>query len=74
MHTAAWGSIATFAIVYAFQGMDHYFLFTIVSVLMAGIVGTARASLKAHTHFELYTGYAAGIFAQVISYFISTII
>jgi hypothetical protein len=39
-------------------------LVLIVSVLVAGLVGTSRLGLKAHTSRELYAGFALGLLCQ----------
>ena len=41
----------------------------IVSVFLALILGIARLKEKAHTHKEIYIGFLAGAFIQVITFF-----
>ena len=36
----------------------------IVSMLVAGLIGTSRLGLRAHTSLELYAGFALGILCQ----------
>ena len=38
--------------------------------MLAGLVGTARLALGAHTPADLYRGYAAGVGAVVIAYWL----
>lgn len=40
----------------------------LLSVLIAGLIGTARLILRVHTINEIYGGYFIGIFAQVLSF------
>jgi hypothetical protein len=60
MHTTAMGGlVALFAHMY--YQMPHLFLIPmIVSVLIAGLVGSARLKLDAHTNIEVYAGYMTG--------------
>lgn len=67
MHSAAWGSVATFAIIYSFQGKEHFLPFLIASILIAGLVGSIRLFLQAHTLRQVIAGYIAGIIAQVLA-------
>ncbi len=39
-------------------------------ILLAGLVGVSRLSLGAHTPQDLYRGYLAGIFSQVVAAFL----
>jgi membrane-associated phospholipid phosphatase len=40
--------------------------FLIMALLVAGLVGTARLILKAHTQLQIYAGFTLGIICQVI--------
>jgi hypothetical protein len=42
-------------------------LVLIVSIFIAGLIGTARLGLSAHTSRELYTGFALGLFCQYMA-------
>ncbi len=42
-------------------------LVLLISILLAGLVGTARLWLKAHQPKELYAGFALGLFAQYLA-------
>jgi hypothetical protein len=41
-----------------------------LAFVFAGLIGTARLALKAHTTSDLWRGYLAGIAAVVLAYFI----
>ncbi len=60
----------------AFSGLALYtsyyyglqlLLFIAVTFLLAGLVGTARLKLKAHTPAEVYLGYLLGLGASFLS-------
>ena len=42
-------------------------LIVLAVVLLAGLVGSARLALKAHDHFQVYTGYTVGFLAQFLA-------
>lgn len=44
-----------------------------IALLIAGLIGTARLLLGAHSYSDLYGGYAAGVFAMIVAYRISTV-
>ncbi|MBU6339962.1 MAG: hypothetical protein KGS48_00585 [Bacteroidetes bacterium] len=44
----------------------NFKIIVVMGILLAGLVGTARLALKAHTSLELYLGYAVGMVALVI--------
>ncbi|HMP28809.1 MAG TPA: phosphatase PAP2 family protein, partial [Saprospiraceae bacterium] len=45
-------------------------LLLIIAILIAGLVGTTRMYLKAHTPDQVYGGYLVGAFAHLIAYII----
>ncbi len=44
-------------------------LLLILTVLLAGLVGSARLALGAHTRLQIYSGYVVGFLAQFLAYF-----
>lgn len=44
-------------------------LLLILVVLLAGLVGSARLALGAHTRVQIYAGYVVGFFSQFLAYF-----
>ncbi len=70
MHTAAWGGVIAFAILATFHAINYSVLLLIVGLLLAGLVGSARLILKAHSNKQLYAGYLVGMAAQFLSFFI----
>jgi hypothetical protein len=45
-------------------------LLIIVSLIIAGVVGTSRMFLKAHSLDQIYGGYLVGAFAHLVAYLI----
>jgi membrane-associated phospholipid phosphatase len=41
-------------------------LFVIMAILIAGLTGSARIKLNAHTPAQVYTGFAAGLLPQLL--------
>ena len=70
LHTGAWGGVIMFAIITAFNQIQFSILFLILSIVIAGIVGTSRIYLNEHSRKQLYAGYIIGAFAQLIAYFV----
>jgi hypothetical protein len=74
MHTAAWGSAPVFAAILTFESLPAAPILLVCVILLAGIVGTARLQLKAHSPQEIYSGYMAGLVAQILAYFVAPLI
>jgi membrane-associated phospholipid phosphatase len=45
-------------------------LFIVFSFVLAGLTATARLKLKAHSPFEIYLGYSAGLISTAIFFII----
>lgn len=71
MHAAAWGGVVSFALICTFQATQSALLFLITAVLIAGIVGTMRLYIKAHTSAQVYSGYLLGFAMQLLSFFVA---
>jgi len=41
---------------------------TIVTMIIAGLVGSSRLLLKAHDEFDVYGGYIVGIFSMIVAF------
>lgn len=70
MHTAAWGTVCSMGVILLMKNMPGASIFFVVVLLLAGLAGSARLYLKAHTPFEVYSGYAVGMLSQIISFII----
>jgi hypothetical protein len=69
MHTAAAGGMLGILFVLLFIGQVNFLVPIFLAMLIAGIIGTARLTLGAHTPFEIWLGYGAGIVTQIAAYF-----
>lgn len=69
MHTAAAGGMLGIVMVLMFINPINMQLPLFAALLIAGLVGTARLTLKAHTPAEVWLGYAVGVAVQVGAYF-----
>ncbi len=70
LHTGAWGSVLVFAIICSFHQIHSSVILLLLTLLIAGIVGTARLYLQAHNKPQLYSGYIVGALAQLLAYII----
>ena len=61
---AVGGATGVFLILDAFGQSQHYLMFFI---FLAGVVGFARYSLKAHDLKQIYTGFILGLCIMCIS-------
>ncbi|SEW12032.1 hypothetical protein SAMN05428988_2247 [Chitinophaga sp. YR573] len=68
MHTTGWGGVIGLLLM-LMTGMHMNVSFPlVVTILIAGVVATARLILSAHTPAEIYTGFIIGILSQWIAY------
>lgn len=70
LHTLGAGSLAAFHLCAALHYEDWAFTYLFASVLVAGLVGTARLIRQAHEPGEVYAGYLAGAICQVVAWWI----
>lgn len=68
MHTAAAGSMIGIMMVLMFNSPVNLVLPFFLALIIAGIIGTARMILNAHTRAEIWLGYIVGILVQVGAY------
>lgn len=70
MHTVGWGGVVGFLLC-LMGGMGMNVALPLGgAVVLAGIAGTARLVLEAHTPAEVWTGFVVGLLAQVVAYLI----
>jgi len=67
MHTTAVGAVMAFFIVLAFRDPTFNTIPLSISILIAGIVCTARLLVSSHTYGEIYIGFFAGVVAQLVA-------
>lgn len=68
MHTTAAGGMLGVLIVLMIISPISMTLPLFVGIVVAGVSGTARLLLGAHTQFEIWTGYIVGILAMLAAY------
>lgn len=69
MHTAAAGGVLGLMIVLMIMSPVSMFIPILIAIIIAGIIGTARMLLGAHTPFEIWAGYLLGLAAQLGAYY-----
>ena len=65
MHTTAAGGAIGIMTVLLFVSPFNMLAVFLITLLIAGLVGTARLILREHTVFELWVGYAIGLVVQL---------
>ena len=68
MHTMAAGGMLGMLIVLTIMSPVQMTIPLFLGILIAGISGTARLLLGAHTQFEIWTGYILGILTMLAAY------
>lgn len=68
MHTTAAGGVIGIMLILMFTGQINFLIPFLITLLFAGLIGTARMLLNAHTHNEIWLGYAAGFISQIFAY------
>jgi len=68
MHTAAAGGVVGIMVVLLIVGQTNFLFPFLIVLLGAGLIGTARMILMAHTPMEIWLGYIAGIVVQLGAY------
>lgn len=75
MHAAAAGGMVGILIVIMIVSRVNIFIPLIIALLIAGIIGTSRLVLRAHTQGEIGLGYILGIVSQVAAfYYLTTLV
>lgn len=69
MHTMAIGGTIGILIVMILALRVDILLLIVLTILLAGIIGTARLILKSHIPFELLLGYVLGFLVQIGAYY-----
>jgi len=68
MHTASAGSIVGLIVVVMLISPVNMVLPLFIALLVAGVIGTARLILSAHTSSEIWLGYFVGFLVQIAAY------
>jgi len=67
-HTTASGAFVGLTFFLAFNSVYNIEIPLMIVVLIAGMVGTSRLYLSAHSVFEVFSGYAVGLLGQYLSF------
>ncbi len=68
MHTMGWGGVIGLLLALMW-GMDmNVTIPLVITLFIAGVVGTARMVLAAHSPAEIYAGFIVGILSQLLAY------
>ena len=70
LHTAGMGGLIALLVILVNYSAYDIRMYVPLVLLLAGIVGSARLWLGAHTSAEVFSGYFAGFFAQFAAFFI----
>ncbi len=70
LHTLGWGCFSGYLYVLSCINHDTYLTYFLGSVIVSGIVATARLQLKAHTPAQLYAGFIIGFIISLSLRFI----
>jgi hypothetical protein len=71
LHAIAVGTMITFLVTIALQQSLHFAVYLSVAFIIAGLVCTARLLSGNHNTFEVYSGFLAGVGAQLIANFVA---
>ncbi len=67
LHAVAMGVAVSYFIAMVPVAEKNLLPFVIITILVAGLVGTARLLLRAHDHDEIYLGYLIGMVGQMVA-------
>ena len=71
LHATAMGSVLTFFFILAFRDSTFNGVYLSIAIFIAGLVCTARFMVSHHTAYEIYLGFFAGVFCQLVAlYFV----
>lgn len=70
LHSLGWGNLTASLFILTTASIRMYLLYFIASIIIAGIVATARLKLKSHSNAQIYLGFAMGFATVIIMYFL----
>ena len=71
LHVLGWGCFSACLFIMATAYMRMYLPYFIGSIVISGIVASARLKLKSHSNAQIYSGFAMGFATVIVIYFIS---
>lgn len=66
LHSLGWGVFSACMVIMAFKEPETYMPWLCASILVSGLVGSARLYLDSHTPAQVYAGFAAGFAVGII--------
>ena len=73
LHTTAIGGLIGFLLYFSYHYQINIIITLALLIILSGIIGTSRLTLKAHSLKEVYAGYFVGFLAQILLYLIYNI-
>ncbi|MGM0497501.1 MAG: hypothetical protein ACQESJ_06245 [Bacteroidota bacterium] len=70
VHMAGIGALSATLVAFSVLLKADFIVFLLVSLFVAGILGTARMILKSHTPSEVYAGFGLGVAVLSLTYFV----
>lgn len=70
VHMAGIGALTATLVAFTIILKADFILFLLISLFVAGILGTARMVLKAHSPQQIYAGFGLGVAVLSVTYFV----
>ena len=70
LHTLGWGNFTACLFVLTTISMRLYLPYLIASIIITGIVASARLKAESHNNAQIYAGFAMGFSVVIIMYFL----
>ena len=71
LHALGWGCFSACLFIMATAYMHMYLPYCIGSIVISGIIASARLKLKSHSNAQIYSGFAMGFATVIVIYFLS---
>ena len=71
LHALGWGNLTACLFIMTTASLRLYMPYFIGSIIISGIVASARLKLKSHSSAQIYSGFAMGFATVIIIYFVS---
>ena len=68
MHEIGWGAFSATLLIMTTISSKIYLPYFIISIILSGLVGSARLYLKSHSTSQIYTGFAVGFIIPLLIY------
>jgi membrane-associated phospholipid phosphatase len=69
-HMAGIGGLIAALLIFSFKLHANLLLYLIIAIVVAGLIGTSRITLKAHTPKEIYSGFGLGVATLLLTFLI----